>query len=262
MREYQKDFITLYDDFQDGENRKRKAEKINYILEKLRLHNPQGTCLDTGCSNGIITRSMAKLFASVVGVDIDMTAMKLINPRENPAVSYVYGDAMGLPFADESFEALVCSQTYEHVPSSPHLFAEMLRVMKPGGVVFFSGPNKTFPIEPHYYLPFLHWLPEKWADRYLRLTKRGTHYYERSRTYWDLRRTFLKDYEVHDAMRYVLQYYALVHPKSGMRRLYGLAAKLPPFLLKLLSPFMVNINWVLVKRGAGKNGSKNIQFAL
>jgi len=44
MREYQKDFITLYDDFQDGENRKRKAEKINYILEKLALHNPQGTC--------------------------------------------------------------------------------------------------------------------------------------------------------------------------------------------------------------------------
>ncbi len=119
MREYQKDFITLYDDFQDGENRKRKAEKINYILEKLKLHNPQGTCLDTGCSNGIITKSMAKLFASVVGVDIDMTAMKLVDPRENPTVSYVYGDAMGLPFADEAFEALVCSQTYEHVPSSP-----------------------------------------------------------------------------------------------------------------------------------------------
>ncbi|HPY33338.1 MAG TPA: methyltransferase domain-containing protein, partial [Anaerolineaceae bacterium] len=96
MREYQKDFITLYDDFQDGENRKRKAEKINYVLEKLKLHNPQGTCLDTGCSNGIITKSMAELFASVVGVDIDMTAMKLVDPRENPAVSYVYGDAMGL----------------------------------------------------------------------------------------------------------------------------------------------------------------------
>ncbi len=43
----------MYDDFQDGENRKRTAEKINYILEKLKLHNPQGTCLDTGCSNGI-----------------------------------------------------------------------------------------------------------------------------------------------------------------------------------------------------------------
>jgi len=187
--------------------------------------------------------------------------MKLVDPRENPAVAYVYGDAMGLPFADEAFEALVCSQTYEHVPSSPHLFAEILRVMKPGGVVFFSGPNKVFPIEPHYYLPFLHWLPEKWADGYLRLTKRGTHYYERSRTYWDLRRTFLKDYEVHDSMRYVLQYYALTNPKKGMRRLYSLAAKLPPFLLKLLSPFMVNINWVLVKREAGKNGAKNIQFA-
>jgi hypothetical protein len=59
----------------------------------------------------------------------------------------------------------------------------------------------------------------------------------------------------------VLQYFALTNPKAGMRRLYALAAKLPPFLLKLLSPFMVNINWVLVKREAGKNGARNIQFA-
>ena len=260
MRKYQENFINIYANFQDSSNRLRKASKFNYILRKLGFHNPEGTCLDTGCSNGIITESLSPLFNHVIGVDIDLTALHLIQESDGQNVSYAFGDAMALPFDDESFEAVVCSQTYEHVPSSAQLFREINRVLKIGGVLIFSGPNKTFPIEPHYYLPFLHWLNEKAADAYLKLTRKGNHYYERSRTYWNLERVF-KDYEIIDVLKYVLEYYSQTSPKAIFRWANGFASKLPIFVLRLLSPFMVNINWILIKKEKCPNGRKKIKFA-
>lgn len=260
MREYQENFINIYANFQDSSNRLRKAGKFNYILRKLGVHDPEGTCLDTGCSNGIITNSLSPLFKHVIGVDIDLTALHLLQESEVPNTSYAFGDAMALPFEKDSFEAVVCSQTYEHVPSSAQLFREIDRVLKEDGVLIFSGPNKAFPIEPHYYLPFLHWLNEKMADTYLKLTRKGTHYYERSRTYWDLARVF-KDYEIIDVIKYVLEYYSQTSPKGLTRWANKYASKLPIFVLRLLSPFMVNINWILIKKDKQTHGRKNIIFA-
>ncbi len=176
MREYQKTLLHCMTIFRMAKTANAKRKKSITSLRNSSCTTRRAPAWIPGLLQRHYHPQHGGALASVVGVGIDMTAMRLIDPRENPAVAYVYGDAMGLPFADEAFEALVCPQTYEHVPSSPHLFAEVLRVMKAGGVVFFSGPNKTFLIEPHYYLPCLHWLPEKWADRHLRLTKRGTHY--------------------------------------------------------------------------------------
>ena len=260
MREYQKNFITLYNVFQNAENRARKAEKFNYILNKLKVHDPNGNCLDTGCSSGIITNSLSPLFKNVFGIDIDMMAMQMIDKSQSDNTAYAYADAMKLPFRDASFEGIICSQTYEHVPSSAQLFLEIERVIKPGGVVIFSGPNKTFPIEPHYYLPFLHWLNEKKADAYLKITGKGDHYYERSRTYWDLKKTFA-NYEIIDVVKYVLEYYSQTSPKSLARIVYKVASKLPLFILRLISPFMVNINWILIKKTNNADDRHKIKFA-
>lgn len=246
MRDYQEDFITLYKAFQDSENRLRKSEKFSYVLRKLGFTRIEGNCLDIGSSNGIITNNLSPYFKNVLGIDIDMTAMKLIDNSQNKNIGYAVADAMTLPFYHNSFEAVVCSQTYEHVPSSDRLFSEIYRILKPGGLLVFSGPNKTYPIEMHYNLPFLHWFNEKTADFYLQLTKKGTHYYERSRTYWDLNKVF-KDYEIIDVVKYVLEFYAETTNKPIKRRIYRAASLLPIWVLKFVSPFLVNINWILIK---------------
>jgi ubiquinone/menaquinone biosynthesis C-methylase UbiE len=260
MREYQKNFITLYEDFRDSENRKNKAEKIKYILENLNIHNEKGVCLDIGCSNGIITESVSALFDRVIGLDFDSIAMKMVDQNSISSVKYVYGDAMCLPFPDQNFDALICSQTYEHVPSDVQLFSEILRVLKPGGIVYFSGPNKTFLIEPHYYLPFLHWLPEKWADCYVQLLGKGDKYYERSRTYWNLKKIF-EPYKIIDVVIYVVEFYSLNNKKKLSRSLYKGLAHLPIFLWRLLSPFMININWILIKKENPDDEKTKVHFA-
>jgi len=259
MREYQKDFITLYSDFRDEDNRLQKAGKIAYAIQKLELVKPDDICLDLGCSNGIITHMMAEVYPKVVGVDIDMTAMKMVNQNEDPRIKYVYGDAMQLPFADQSFGALICSQTYEHVPSDLQMFAEISRVIKLEGVVYFSGPNKLYPIEPHYYLPFLHWLPEKWANRYLKITGKGDKFYERSRTYWALKKIF-KDYQIYDVINYVFEYYAITNPKRFNRELFKILSKFPHSLLQIISPFIINFNWILIKKEVPDHGKQKIKI--
>ena len=48
--------------------------------------------------------------------------------------------------------------------------------LRPGGVLYLLAPNRVWPLEVHYGLPFLSWLPLPIANQYLRWTGRGTDY--------------------------------------------------------------------------------------
>lgn len=260
MRAYQKDFITLYGHLRRPENKKYKQGKFHYILQRFSSQTNRGVCLDIGCSDGAITLSLCDQFDQVIGTDIDMKALKIIENTACENVGFLSGDAMALPFGNQSVDAIVCSQTYEHVPSSEKLFEEISRVIKNGGIVLFSGPNKAFPVEPHFFLPLLHWFGQKSADRYLQLTGKGDHYYERSETYWKLEKMFT-GYEIIDVIKYVFEYYGQYSPKTITRVSNKIASKLPIFLLQIIAPFMVNINWILIKKADGSNDKQRIKFA-
>ena len=66
-------------------------------------------------------------------------------PREAVA-GVLRGDATGLPFADASFDAVITSEVLEHVPDDTGALAELVRVLRPGGVFAVTVPS---------------WLPEK-----------------------------------------------------------------------------------------------------
>lgn len=260
MRAYQKDFITLYEHLRKPENKTHKQGKFQYILQRFSLRNIQGVCLDVGCSDGAITLSLCNQFDYVIGTDIDTKALERIEKTTCVNVRFISGDAMALPFENQSVDAIVCSQTYEHVPSSEKLIEEISRVIKDGGMILFSGPNKLFPIEPHYYLPFLHWFNKRTADRYLQLTGKGDHYYERSETYWKLKKMFM-GYEIIDVIRYVFEYYGEHSPKLIPRITNRIASILPTSILRLMAPLMVNVNWILIKKATGYNDKQRVKFA-
>ena len=149
---------------------------------------------------------------------------------------------MPLPFPDGSIDVVICAQEYEHVPDDKRLFQEIHRVLAADGVVFYSGPNWQFPIEPHYFLPFLHWLPSKWADGYLRLSGLGDVYYERSRHLWGLRRLAYR-FEVVDISVDVLFQHVLAR-HVALRQVLSL---LPDVVWWGVRPLLPNFNWVLRK---------------
>jgi SAM-dependent methyltransferase len=242
-RGYQPNFYTLSQRVRDLARRRRKAEKIKWIIESYARHLPsEGTCLDVGCSAGAMTVVVAPLFGHTIGLEYDEAALVAVEPAYRTQMDFMRGDAMSLPFADNSVDAVICAQVYEHVPDDAQLFREIHRVLVPGGMVFFSGPNWLFPIEPHYFLPFLHWLPPKAAARYLWLAGMGNAYYERSRSLWGLRRV-TSAFEVDDISRAVLQKHVLAeHPW-----LARWVEELPDSLWRVLLPWLPNFNWLLYK---------------
>jgi SAM-dependent methyltransferase len=243
MRGYQPHFITHSKAVRDPESRRQKAEKIIHALKSY-SNRPlsSAVCLDVGSSSGLITSQLATHCQKVLGLEYDELALELAAPAARKRVQFIRGDAMYLPFADQSVDVTICAQVYEHVPDAERLIQEINRVLEPGGTVFFSGPNWLFPIEPHYYLPFLHWLPGPFADLYLRLTGKGDHYYEELRTLWDLRR-LVDPFVIRDITLEVI--YLPHRPQS--RVMQFLIRFLPAWLWKLLLPVFPNYNWILYK---------------
>lgn len=246
MREYQPHFIAQSEAVRDPESRRQKAEKIIYALTNYSKRPLQSaTCLDVGCSSGLITSQLAEHCDRVLGLEYDELALQETAPEIRARIRFIRGDAMLLPFGDESVGIIVCAQVYEHVPDAKRMILELNRVLEPGGMVFFSGPNWLFPIEPHYYLPFLHWLPGPMADLYLRLTGKGDHYYEDLRTLWDLRR-LVDPFRVQDITLEVMHRFH--HPRG--RVLQSMFRLVPTLLWRLLIPVFPNYNWILYKPAA------------
>jgi len=244
VRAPQSDFYNLYVQARDRESRVQQADKIAYVLTQL-SNQPLSLaiCLDLGCSSGVITTLLAPLFSVMIGLDYDEVALRHAERSGANPPTFLKGDAMRLPFADGAVDVVICAQVYEHVPSDVTLVAEAYRVLKPGGLVFFSGPNKLFPVEPHYFLPFLHWLPEGLANTYLRLTGRGEFFYERSRTLWGLRRLFAR-FVIQDVTVHVLKHKAAAASPNGPTKLLSCV---PASMWTLLLPFFPNYNWLLYK---------------
>ena len=174
--------------------RARKAEKIRAVLENEGVFpDKELKILDIGCSYGLILKQLAAHVDYGVGVDFDIAGMQ----RPDAGVGFVCADAERLPFPPGSFDIIICNHVYEHTDDPACMLDEIERVLAPDGVCYFAGPNKYDLVEPHYGLPFLSWLPQSLADRYLQITGKGTHYVEKPYSYRDLAR-LLARFEVED----------------------------------------------------------------
>jgi hypothetical protein len=77
-------------------------------------------------------------------------------------------DGCALPFGDQSFDVVYSNATLEHLPSraAQQRFAE--EVVRVGRGWFVTTPNRWYPLEPHYHLPYIQLLPEAWQHRVAR----------------------------------------------------------------------------------------------
>lgn len=78
-----------------------------------------------------------------------------------PAVEYVQGDALDLPFADGSFDIVFSNAVLEHVGGRAQQRRFVSEALRVGRAVFLTTPNRRFPVEVHTRLPLVHWLPDR-----------------------------------------------------------------------------------------------------
>lgn len=104
---------------------------------------PQARVLDAGCGErGAYSASAlnrAGLRQALVGIDLGMAP--------NPHVDQKHvGDLARLPFADASFDAVLCEWVAEHAEQPARMMAEFARVLRPGGHAVFITANRRNPL--------------------------------------------------------------------------------------------------------------------
>lgn len=100
-----------------------------------------GQVLDAGLGEGYGAGMLATRGNTVTGIDYDASAASYARYRY-PAVSVVRGNVVALPFRAVSFDAVVSMQVVEHLWDQPGYVAETARVLRPGGVLVLSTPNR------------------------------------------------------------------------------------------------------------------------
>lgn len=117
-----------------------------WIVDALKRHYLEQPCrvLDVGCGAGFLTNELVRHGHDVVGLDASAESIEVARFRDGTRkVSYVYGDAGALPFADASFDAVSAMDLLEHVENPGAIVSEAARVLRPGGLFFFHTFNRN-----------------------------------------------------------------------------------------------------------------------
>jgi len=129
---------------------------------------PHASVLDVGCGSSRIIQDLPQ----AVGLDILLPKLRFLRTRGHRRLTQA--SVFALPFPDERFDAVVCSEVIEHVPDRPPLFEELTRVLRPGGTLILGTPDYGRPL--WWVLEWLYGkiLPGAYAEEHV------THYTRRS----------------------------------------------------------------------------------
>jgi len=140
--------------------------------DKLRVE-PGDRVLDLGCGFGRHAFESLRRGARVVACDMSLAELKdvsgmfeAIGDEEAatlPATARgaaTNGDATRLPFRDGSFDRIIASEVLEHVPDDGAAFAELARVLRPGGTIAITVPawlaeRVCWALTDEYHAPFV-----------------------------------------------------------------------------------------------------------
>ncbi|RMG17125.1 MAG: methyltransferase domain-containing protein [Deltaproteobacteria bacterium] len=101
--------------------------------------------LDLGGGTGVGSARLSTRLGrhgEVVTLDLSLPMLKRSGARRFEApIHRVCADALALPFADESFDGILCTNSFHHYPDPKRALAEMRRVLRPGGRLVLVDPS-------------------------------------------------------------------------------------------------------------------------
>ena len=118
---------------------------------------PRQRALEIGPGSGVYLPVLAELFETVVGSDIEEAYLdnaKLLRDK-HPNIETIVDDITNTRLPEGSFDLILCSEVVEHIPDSAPAIASMRRLLKPGGRLVLSTPQKYAPLELACKIAFL-----------------------------------------------------------------------------------------------------------
>jgi SAM-dependent methyltransferase len=118
------------------------------LLEGIPL---SGACLNAGCGPEMMYwRWLDALGGLTRFVHMDLKTEPPEALRGNRRHSGIHGSVTDLPFPDQSFQFVFCTEVLEHIPDDHKAAAEIGRVLTPGGLALISTPTPPAPFDPHH----------------------------------------------------------------------------------------------------------------
>jgi hypothetical protein len=149
--------------------RLRRARIFNKIIDRVIAEKGAATVLDIGG-----TPKYWELLPSLWrNRPVHVTVINLVGKRGgNEQIKFTIGDARDLAqFPDATFDIVHSNSVIEHVGHWKEQTRMASEVRRLGTYYYLQTPNLYFPIEPHYRLPAVHWLPESGRAEVLRHIK-------------------------------------------------------------------------------------------
>lgn len=141
--------------------RRRYPEYFAMLSRALDL-GPGQRCVDVGCGPGAYARFLAQELGpdgQVIGIDLDRGLLnsgrtRVLEEGSQSSVWLVQGDALHLPLDDNVADVVFCNLLLWILPEPGQAIAEMVRVVKPGGLVCASDLDGSLSVrydeDPHY----------------------------------------------------------------------------------------------------------------
>jgi 2-polyprenyl-3-methyl-5-hydroxy-6-metoxy-1,4-benzoquinol methylase len=138
----------------------RRGDKILAYLRSLHLERP--TILDMGCGMGWFANRLAE-FGPTTGIDLCDDAIAQAKSKF-PHVAFMAGNVYEMELPEQQFDVVISQEVIAHVPDQPGYVERAARVLKPGGYLIVTTPNRFVHFRNH-------WAPippghiERWLSR-------------------------------------------------------------------------------------------------
>jgi len=176
-----RDFILRYFINYGSENsfafklRKKRSERIRQLIEIHWERKGSVRILDVGGS-GVYWKIIPVEFLKAKNVHITVLNLPSREPlhEDNALFSFVHGDGCNLhEYGDKEFDIVHSNSVLEHVGNEDRVASFVNELKRVAYTCYLQTPNYWFPVEPHFLLPFFHWLPVSCRVRLLTLFNLG-----------------------------------------------------------------------------------------
>jgi 2-polyprenyl-6-hydroxyphenyl methylase/3-demethylubiquinone-9 3-methyltransferase len=139
MRKTELFFDSIADDFLQRMNQFDQQARVDWFRKAVSVYPvARSTMIDVGAGLGHFSEVGNEFSADVVPLDI---APKLVNRLRSRFPAAMVASATNLPFETASVDYVVSSECIEHTLDPRQAVREMLRVLRPGGILFLTTPN-------------------------------------------------------------------------------------------------------------------------
>lgn len=132
MKEFTK-AASVYETDQAGVYKMCKKDYPDVLAELEK--EPFDSLLDCGCGTAPMISLLHAKYPDkhYTGIDLTPKMIEMAKSKNIPGAVFVVGDCENLPFENDSFDAIICCQSFHHYPNVQDFFNSAYRVLKPGG---------------------------------------------------------------------------------------------------------------------------------